>query len=60
MITVKWTNQLLANYLNDIQEYFSNCLHVKMEKIKVKEPEIERFIYKIEPILKGQYSTEKL
>ena len=56
----KWTNQLLANYLNDIQEYFSNCLHVKMEKIKVKEPEIERFIYKIEPILKGQYSTEKL
>ena len=59
-LDTKWTNQLLANYLNDLQEYFSNCLHVKMKKIKGKESEIERFIYKIEPILKGQYSTEKL
>lgn len=49
----KWTEELLANYLNDVQSYFSWTLGVSFEPFRDDEILVRRFTEKLNLIMRG-------
>lgn len=47
----RWTNELLANYLNDIQEFYRRSFNIGMRPFDPKELLVQRFVRKLNMIL---------
>lgn len=51
-----WTPELLANYLNDLQHYYSWAFQIGFAPFKPEDEEVLRFSSKINAVMKGSLS----
>lgn len=49
-----WTPELLANYLNDLQGYYSWAFQIGFEPFRPEDEEVLKFSYKINKVMKGR------
>ena len=49
----QWSPQLLANYLNDLQSYFSWAFQIGFSPFRPEEETVQRFCIKLNEILHG-------
>jgi len=49
-----WTPELLANYLNDLQRYYSWAFQIGFEPFRPEDKEVLRFSNKINIVMKGR------
>ncbi len=49
-----WTPELLANYLNDLQSYYSWAFQIGFEPFRPEDEEVLSFSNKIEEVMKGR------
>ena len=51
-----WTPELLANYLNDLQGYYSWAFQIGFEPFRREDEEVLRFSNKMDAVMKGRLS----
>jgi hypothetical protein len=49
----RWTPELLANYLNDLQSYFSWAFQIGFEPCRPSDEPVQRFSHKLDVLLSG-------
>ena len=50
----KWTPELLANYLNDLQAYYSWAFQIGFEPYRPEDEAVRRFSKKIDAVMRGR------
>lgn len=54
-----WTPELLTNYLNDLQRYFSWAFQIGFEPFRPEDKEVVRFSNKLDVILRSRSNIDK-
>jgi len=54
-----WTAELLANYLNDLQGYYSWAFQIGFEPYRPEDPEVLRFSNKMNALMKARVKFNK-
>ena len=54
-----WTPELLCQYLNDLQAYYSWAFQIGFEPYRPEDEEVTRFAHKIDAILNGKVKYKK-
>lgn len=54
----RWTPQLLANYLNDLQHFYGQAFHIGFEPFRAEDAVVVRFAEKINQVMRRHSFTQ--